>query len=78
MVINIEIDQIEHIEYLKQIAPEGSTILGNAYWCDWKIDDGELYVKSDMCIEPGWFATGDMVTLDDENRMYYQERKMYK
>ena len=78
MVINIEIDQIEHIKYLKERTPEGNTILGNCYWCDWKVEEGELYVKSDMCIEPGWFATGDMVYLDDEERMYYEDRKSYK
>lgn len=78
MVINIEIDSLEHIEYLRQMTPEGCTILGNAYWCDWKIVDDELYVKSDMCIQSGWFATGDMVSLDNDNRMYYQGRKTYK
>ena len=31
-----------------------------------------------MCIEPGWFATGDMVYLDNEERMYYEDRKSYK
>jgi acyl-CoA synthetase (AMP-forming)/AMP-acid ligase II len=75
MVINIEIDSIEHIEYLKQRTPKSYTILGNAYWCDWKIVDHELYVKSDMCIEPGWFATGDIVALDMGKRMYYKGRK---
>lgn len=78
MVINIEINSLEHIEYLRQMTPEGCTILGNAYWCDWKIVDDELYVKSDMCIQSGWFATGDMVSLDNDNRMYYQGRKTYK
>ena len=28
-----------------------------------------------MCIEPGWFATGDIVSLDNEERMYYEDRK---
>jgi hypothetical protein len=78
MVINIEINNIEHIKYLKERTPEGNTILGNCYWCDWKVENGELYVKSDMCIEPGWFATGDMVYLDNEERMYYEDRKLYK
>ena len=78
MVINIEINSLEHTEYLRQMTPEGCTILGNAYWCDWKIVDDELYVKSDMCIQSGWFATGDMVSLDNDNRMYYQGRKTYK
>lgn len=75
MVINIVIDKLGHVEHLKQITPEGCTILGNAYWCDWKIIDNELYVKSDMCIYNDWFATGDIVSLDTDNRMYYQGRK---
>lgn len=75
MVINIEIDNIEHIEYLKQRTPKDHTILGNSYWCDWKIVNNELYVKSNMCIESDWFATGDLISLDNEERMYYQGRK---
>jgi acyl-coenzyme A synthetase/AMP-(fatty) acid ligase len=75
MVINIEIDNIEHIEYLKQRTPKSYTILGNTYYCDWKIIDHELFVKSDMCIHNDWFATGDIVALDMGNRMYYQRRK---
>ena len=73
-MLNNQID----IKYLKERTPEGNTILGNCYWCDWKVENGELYVKSDMCIEPGWFATGDMVYLDNEERMYYEDRKLYK
>lgn len=75
MVINIEIDNIEHIEYLKQRTPKDHTILGNSYWCDWKIVNNELYVKSNMCIKSDWFATGDLISLDNEERMYYQGRK---
>lgn len=75
MVINIEIDNIEHIEYLKERTPKDHTILGNSYWCDWKIVNNELYVKSNMCIKSDWFATGDLISLDNEERMYYQGRK---
>ena len=75
MVISIEIDNLDHVEYLKQRTPKSYTILGNSYWCDWKIVDHELYVKSNMCIHDGWFATGDVVALDMGNRMYYQRRK---
>ena len=31
-----------------------------------------------MCIEPGWFATGDMVSVNDAETMYSQGRKLYK
>ena len=74
MVINAEINSIDDVEYFKNENP----ILGNTYWCDWKVVKGELYVKSDMCIEPGWFATGDMVSVNDAETMYSQGRKLYK
>ena len=75
ITINIEFDNLEYVEYVKQRCFEGYTILGNKFYCDWKIVDHELYVKGDTCIYDDWFATGDIVALDMCNRMYYLGRR---
>jgi hypothetical protein len=75
IAINIVFDNLEKIQYVKERTPKGYTILGDTYYCDWKIVDHELYVKGPTCIHDDWFATEDIVALDMGNRMYYQRRK---
>jgi acyl-CoA synthetase (AMP-forming)/AMP-acid ligase II len=75
ITINIVFNNKEQIDAAKKQAPKNFTILGDTYYCDWKIVDNELYVKSPMCIHNDWFATGDIVTLDMFNRMFYYGRK---
>ena len=36
ITINIEFSTIEQVEYVKQRCPDGYTIMGNKYYCDWK------------------------------------------
>tara|TARA_B100000809_G_C14983464_1_gene475420 strand:+ start:59 stop:772 length:714 start_codon:yes stop_codon:yes gene_type:complete len=75
IAINIVFDNLEKIQYVKERTPKSYTILGDTYYCDWKIVDHELYVKGPTCIHDDWFATEDIVALDMGNRMYYQRRK---
>jgi len=37
------------------------TILGNTFYCDWKIEDDILYVKGDISIYDDWYKTKDIV-----------------
>lgn len=50
------------------------SVLGDTFWCNWKIVNNELYVKSNMCIYPNWFATGDIVR-EHNGVLYYDGRK---
>lgn len=49
-------------------------VLGDTIWCDHKIINNELYVKSDMCVYSGWFSTGDLVE-ERNGVLYYYGRK---
>jgi acyl-CoA synthetase (AMP-forming)/AMP-acid ligase II len=49
-------------------------ILGDTFWCDWKIEDSELVVHSPMCVYEGWFKTGDLVELQS-NKLFSRGRK---
>jgi hypothetical protein len=50
-----------------------ATILGNRFYCEWKIENDELVVKSDTCIYDDWYYTKDKVFLDQEH-LYYTGR----
>lgn len=74
IAINITFDSLDKIYEAKQQAPDDFSILGDTYYCDWKIKDNELLVKGDTCIYDDWFNTGDIVTLDMIKRMFYYGR----
>ena len=66
----------EQSEYLiHRTPPRDFTILGNNYYCDWKIVGGELHVKGPTCVHNDWFATKDMIAIDVYYNMYYFGRK---
>jgi acyl-CoA synthetase (AMP-forming)/AMP-acid ligase II len=50
-------------------------ILGDTTYCDTKIVGKELYVKGDISIHDDWFATGDLVTYENDC-YWYQGRKV--
>ena len=74
ITINIEFDSMDKVQYVKERCPQDYTIMGDTYYCDWKIVDHVLYVKGPTCIYDDWFATGDVVALDMGKRMYYLGR----
>ena len=75
ITINIEFDSMDKVQHVKQKAPDGYTIMGDTFYCDWKIVKHELYVKGPTSIYDEWYATGDLVSLDMGRRMYYLGRK---
>lgn len=48
-------------------------ILGDTFWCDYKIEKDQLYVKGPLCIYEDWFATGDLVK-QESNKLFFKER----
>lgn len=72
--INSFIEDIDTLNEFKKQAPDNYTLLGDRYYCDWKIIDNQLYVKGPTCIYNDWYATKDIVTLDMNKRMFYYGR----
>jgi len=62
---------IEDVHKLK----DENTILGTNVYCGTKVVDNELYVRGDICVYDGWFATGDLVE-EREYGFYYLGRKV--
>lgn len=44
-------------------------ILGDTFWCDYKIEKDQLYVKGPLCVYEDWFATKDVVK--EQNGVLY-------
>ena len=68
-----DLDQIEEVK-------RKETILGDTYYCDWKIENNELFVKGDTCIYDDWFNTQDIIKLSEGTPyvIYYVGRKQDK
>jgi acyl-CoA synthetase (AMP-forming)/AMP-acid ligase II len=70
VAINIVFEDLDEVEYLKKSAPDNSTIMGRNKHCHYKIVDGELFVKGDICIYDGWYPTQDRVVVQNDI-LYY-------
>lgn len=70
IAINATYSDMNKITYHKGLCPEGCTILGDTKWCDYKVVDGELFVKGDICIYDDWYATKDNVIVRNDVIFY--------
>ena len=72
ITINTTFDNIDMVHEYKNKYHTG-TILGDTYYCDWKIENNVLYVKGPTCVFDGWFKTNDLVK-QYNGATYYQGR----
>jgi acyl-CoA synthetase (AMP-forming)/AMP-acid ligase II len=72
--INTVFDSIEKVQDYKSRSINGSTLLGDTIYTTIKIIDDQLFVIGDICVYDDWFATGDLVTLNDYGELYYHGR----
>ncbi len=75
ITINCTFNNPDEVNDLKKGSIDQMTIMGNHFYCNWKIIDNELIVKSDQCVYKNWFNTGDLVSLNSHNELYYNKRK---
>ena len=75
ITINYTFNNLDEVSNLKKRSIDQMTIMGNRFYCNWKIIDNELIVKSDQCVYNNWFNTGDLVRLNSHNELYYNKRK---
>lgn len=72
--INKTFYNIDQVIEAKSQAVEHTTILGDMYYCDYKLVNGELYVKGDICVYDDWYATKDIVS-QKNNVLFFHGRK---
>lgn len=75
IAINTIFDSLEKVRQLRDITPMGHYILGDTFNVEYKIINGELIIKSDMCVDEGWFSTGDLVSYH-EGTLFFKCRKI--
>ena len=65
-------NNIEEVYALKDITPANSTVLGNIFNCDYKIDkENRLLVKGDISVYgDNWFNTQDQV-IEQDGILFY-------
>lgn len=67
-------ENMSDVEYYKSKTPPNSTILGNIFYCEWKIENDCLIVKGDICVYDGWFNTKDKV-IEKDGILFYTGRE---
>lgn len=78
--INTVFDSVDKVEEYRSKIVQGMDgqisypLLGDRFYCDYKIVKNELYVKGDICVYDEWFATGDMVELT-KGGLFYRGRR---
>lgn len=73
IAINTRFDSMEKVKRYKAICPSDATILGDVAYCNFKIENNELYVNGEICIYDSWYATKDRVVVRD-GIVFYQGR----
>lgn len=72
--INATFKSVDEVHEAKLRQAKG-TILGNTYYCDYKVINNELYVKGDISVYGNnWFATGDIVSKNPLGELFYVGR----
>lgn len=54
-------DSMDEVYRVKEICPSNATVLGSQKHCEYKVENGELVVKGDICIFDDWYYTKDKV-----------------
>jgi len=73
IAINSVFKNMDQVNAIKNISPEHATLMGNVFWCDWKIVNSELIVRGDISVFNGWYPTKDRVVMYNDF-MYYVGR----
>lgn len=75
VTINTVFDTPEKVKRYRAQALAECSLLGDRYYCDYKIIDDELWVRGDVCVYDDWFNTHDLVALNAQGAMYHLGRR---
>jgi acyl-CoA synthetase (AMP-forming)/AMP-acid ligase II len=75
VTINTVFDTLDKVEQYRQQAVADGTLLGDRYFCEYKIIDDELWVRGEACVYEDWFNTHDLVALNEQGAMYHLGRR---
>jgi acyl-CoA synthetase (AMP-forming)/AMP-acid ligase II len=75
VTINTVFDTLDKVKQYRQQALADGTLMGDRYFCEYKIIDDELWVRGDACVYEDWFNTHDLVALNERGAMYHLGRR---
>jgi acyl-CoA synthetase (AMP-forming)/AMP-acid ligase II len=75
ITINTVFDTLDKVKQYREQALADGSLLGDRYYCEYKIIDGELWVRGDVCVYEDWFNTHDLVALNEQGAMYHLGRR---
>ena len=75
VTINTVFDTLEKVEQYREQALADGTLLGDRYFCEYRIIDDELWVRGDVCVYEDWFNTHDLVALNEQGAMFHLGRR---
>lgn len=77
IAINVVFNNIDDVNRYKKLTPPSTTILGDNFYCDWKVENNKLFVRGTTCIYDDWFETGDVVnTCSNNSTLFYAGRNL--
>lgn len=74
VAVNTIFDTLDKVRNYRNHAPARGTLLGDRCYCEYRIVEGELWVRGDLCVYEGWFNTHDLVSVNDAGALYHLGR----
>ena len=74
IAINVTFNSLDDVARIRLNSDDTCTILGDSFYCDYKIENNELLVRGDICIYNDWYKTNDTV-ISKNGMLYYTGRK---
>jgi acyl-CoA synthetase (AMP-forming)/AMP-acid ligase II len=75
VTINTVFDSLDKVKAYRSQALADCTLMGDRYYCEYRILDDELWVRGDVCIYDHWFNTHDLVAVNEQGGMYHLGRR---
>ena len=76
IVINTIFESVEKVVRYGKKSLHAGSLMGDNYYCDYRIRRGCLYVKGPTCVYESWFNTQDAVQLNAQGAMYHMGRRV--
>jgi hypothetical protein len=74
VAINTVFTSMEQVKAYREQAPVQGTLMGDRMFCDYRLQDDELWVRGDICVFPDWFNTRDRVVANAQGALYHVGR----
>jgi acyl-coenzyme A synthetase/AMP-(fatty) acid ligase len=75
ITINTVFDSLDKVHGYREQAPVEGTLMGDRCYCEYRLIEGELWVRGDLCVYPDWFNSRDRVSANEQGALYHMGRQ---